>query len=169
MRDYIYSSKLGVLGGFALFFLFFITAFYLQINGLTLMEAMTIFLICTLYYFSIIIFLGTWGFNKYIRETVNIQRSFGKRFLLITIFAVVCFLVYSILDGLYFLLDDSLSVEFAGCLKKMPDSPDYVDDFSEYPFSYIAISTPLGFLGVFVTMLLVKKDGQLIKNKSEEY
>ena len=143
------------------------TTFFVQLNGLELKGGLLLFFSGIFYYFFVIVFLGTWELNSYIRQSNKTKLSFIKRFSLVVTFAIVSFFVYFTLDNLYFLIDDSLSVEFVNYVKK-EYSIDF-EDAAEHPFSYIAISTPLGFLGVFVAMLLVKKDGQLLKNKEKEY
>jgi len=72
------------------------------------------------------------------------------------------------MDSLFFLIDDSLSVDIVSYMNKMEGENIY-DGYKEYPFSYINPMPIIGLLGIFITMFSVKKDGQLIKNKLEEF
>jgi len=112
MKDYIFSAKLGVMGGAIFFLLFFFTSLILQTNGLTIVEGTIIFFVGAFYLFWIIVVLGTMGINRYISNNIHQGLIFWKRFAMIIIFSFVCFISY--IQGMFIkkILHLSLCVRF---------------------------------------------------------
>lgn len=149
----------GIIVGAITFLLTFITILYWQGNGLndvelTLMSVLAGFILLL----SQII----------VNITVNRKRgfktgeSFKKRYIVLIVFSV-SFVTYITLDSLYFLYDDSLSLDYISFLNdSITSAADKVIDV--YPFGLFNsfVTVIIGFIGTGISAFLIKKNKDVI-------
>ena len=172
-KKYIFPIQLGVVAGLLVFLLVFINTLTWQTDGFSMIEGSLLSLIGAFYIFITLLVVEIWGINKYIRECIAEQNQFLKKWYSVGITLIVCFLTFVLLDSLLFLIDDSVSKDYAATLQKFikesGGNTAGIKQIASLPFALQnGIATFIsGFLASLLSLIFIKKDGQLIKNKTE--
>jgi hypothetical protein len=160
---------LGLTVGIIVFLLSVITVLYWQRDGIDLIEVSFMSIISGLYFFLVIIIANIIGLNKYIRTMIGDGRTPFKRIIQIFIILLTSFMVYAAFDSVYFLIDKSISAEYAEALlnlaNKSGDSLNKrtLEDFAKLPFALQNGIVTFIFAGIssVISLAFIKKDGVL--------
>jgi len=162
---------LGLFSGMSLFVLTFITCLYWLQDGFDMIEVSLLTIISGFYFLLIIPIANSIGLNKYIRKTLDAGKKPLKRIHLVLIVFGISLLTYVLLDSVFFLIDKSVSLEYADALKYLANTNNQpvegMDSFTKIPFSIqnVIVTFILGLLGSFISLLFVKKNGKSIKTE----
>jgi len=164
--------RAGVICGFATFVLNFITISYWQRDGFDFLEIALMTIMAGLFLFISTLPTNISFLNKGIRDAIKADTPMIKRIYQVLLSLVIAMITFLILDAIFFIIDDSISQDYANMLKEMAerngDTLPGFDDFASLPFGIQnAIFTfTIGFLGSLVSLAFVKKDGELFKDEN---
>ncbi len=170
----IYESifTAGIICGFATFVLNFITISYWQRDGFDFLEIALMTIMAGLFLFISILPSNTYFLNKGIRNAIKADSFVIKRIYQVLLSLIIAMIVFLILDAIFFIIDDSISQDYANMLKEMAerngDTLPGFDDFASLPFGIqnAILTFIIGLLGSLVSLAFVKKDGELFKNEN---
>lgn len=159
----------GILVGVLTSALTIITLLYWQRDGLDLLEISFMSILAGLFLLICIIPINIIMLNKNIKEVLINKEKSSKRIYQILISFLIGFIIFLIIDYVYFLLDSSIPAKFAESLRKIAekngDSIQGMDDFANLPFGLQngILTFIFGLIGTFISLPFIKKDGILDK------
>lgn len=162
----------GATCGISTFALNLITILYWQRDGFDFLEIALMTIIAGVFLFISVLMSNIYFLNKGIRNAIKTDSSIIKRIYQVLLSLIIATIIFIILDAAFFIIDDSISQDYASMLKEMAerngDTLAGFDDFASLPSGIQnAISTfIIGFLGSLVSLIFVKKDGKLFKNEN---
>ncbi|MBA3986231.1 MAG: hypothetical protein H0X63_06600 [Flavobacteriales bacterium] len=160
--------ELSMINSLIITFLLFFTVSYWQKDGLSLFEISFMAIIGGIYFFIVTLFTSIIGLNSYIRSCLVRDIIPLRRIIQISIFFFLSFLIFIVLDTLLFLIDDSISIDYAKSLAEIAKANNQemegLEDFKNFPFSIQNGITTLifGFLGSLLSLAFLRKNGQLL-------
>jgi hypothetical protein len=148
LKKIIAFAEPSIAVGLSVFFIIFLITFLLQMNGLSLLEVFILPFIS-----GIILFFGLFIANfiviKRIKADINFSLTENKfiHVLLIFFFTLI---IYILLDSILYLIDDSLSKEYASAIYKFSDPGDIEtqEGLENLPFSIQNLIVTI-FFGLF--------------------
>jgi hypothetical protein len=162
----------GICLGLLVFIFTSVTCYYLIDDGINLIDLTLITIIPGLYYLFLTIVVNTIVLNKYIRESIASGEKPLKKVLQIILVFVVSYAAYIFFDSIHFMIDDSIPVRFAKALSHISNlSEEQMLAYGKHPFfiQTIFVTIFMGILGSFISLLFIKKDGNIIGKSSREW
>ncbi|RTY94831.1 hypothetical protein EKM05_05825 [Flavobacterium sp. GSP27] len=162
----------GILVGVFTSALTIITLLYWQRDGLDLLEISFMSILAGFFLFMCIIPINIIMLNKNIKEVLKNKEKSSKRIYQILLSFLIGFIIFLIIDYVYFLFDSSIPAKFAESLRKMAekngDSVLGMDDFANLPFGVQngILTFIFGLIGAFISLPFIKKDGILYKSEN---
>ncbi|MEM0542914.1 DUF4199 family protein [Flavobacterium sp. j3] len=167
--------ELGMLIGVITFLLTLLTTTLLQNNGISMGEVIMLPLIGGFYLFLTIIIVNIIGINKVRKLDIKKTEQPLKKLYQVLIVILISILIYTILDSIYFLFDNSLSKDYASSLEDLLQSSgektDDIKDFEMLPFSVQNIFSSIfsAIIAGLISLPFIKKDGEIFKSKNDNY
>ena len=170
--EYILTNSLVI--GFLVFIISYTTIFLWHINGFDTMELSLMSIISGIYFFIIVIVSNIFYLNKGIKNCNLNSIKYMKRIYQVLLTLIISYLTYLILDYVFFLIDDSMSRDFAIGLKNFAESNnknlDGIDEFVNLSFGIqnSIVTFVFGLLGSLISLIFITKSGDLFKSKSSD-
>jgi|GEM_PF-1957161 len=177
MKTFKYQESLeevfanGALTGLVTFVMSCLTILYWKRDGFDFLEISFMSIIAGIYLFIIIIPMNIIFLNRGIRYGLKNDLPILKRVYQVLLSLIIGMAVFLLLDSIYFLVDNSISKDFAQSLKEMSEANGRqlagIEEFASLPFGVQngILTFVLGLLGSFISLAFIKRDGQLIKNQ----
>jgi hypothetical protein len=167
--------ELSILIGLITFFLTLLTTTIWQNNGISMGEILMLPFVGGFFLFLSILIINIIGINK-VRKLVIINKEQPiNKFSQVLIVISMSIFIYTILDLVYFLFDNSLSKDYTSSLVYLLQSSgeESVDmkNFEKLPFSIQNLFSNL-FSAIFaglISLLFIKKDGEIFNSKNDKY
>ena len=169
LHRYADLFKAGLVNGLLSFILIICTLLYWKSDGFSVLEISFMAILGGFFYFFTCLGVSVWHINDHNKNARSRQEKPGKRWVAILLVLILGFVVLLLLDTVYFLIDDSISLEFAEALKTLMKQNNQsikgIDEFARLPFlTQNGIVTFMGgLLGGLLAAPLIKKDGVLFK------
>lgn len=167
--------ELGIIIGSFTFILTVLTTTFWQSEGISVGETIMLPFVGGFYLFLVTLIVNIIGVNK-IRRLNNKNKELPfKKFFQVLIILLFSVLIYSLIDSIYFLFDDSLSKDYAssleGLIKSTGDKTDDFKDFEKLPFSIQNVFSIIfsSILAGLLSLPFIKIDGEFFKNKNDNY
>lgn len=162
---------ISLIVGSIVFILSLITILRWQDEGFDLLEVSFMSIISGVYFMIVIIVVNIIGLNMYIRDTIKSGHQPILRILQILLIFVLSFVIYLLLDSVFFIFDSSISKEYAESLIELSQKnggkleESSLSDFANLPFSLQngIITSVFALIGSFISLPFIKRDGILIK------
>lgn len=164
IKKEILTIELGVLIGLITFTLTLLTTFFWQGNGFTMGETLMLPLIGGFYLFVTTIIVNIIGINRVRKLTQKNNILNIKKLYQVIIVLLISILAYTLLDSIYFIFDNSLSIDYANSLeallKSTGENTDDMKDFEKLPFSVQNIFSSLfsAILSGLISLPFIKSD-----------
>ena len=160
------SIEVGVISGLISFFVIFLITFLIQLGGINLLEFILLPFISGLILFIVIVICFSVFFKKYFIEKTE-KGIVVNKFKLISIGLIFVLITYFAFDYIFFLFDDSLSIDYYNKLRDFIISENGnisdLNGFSGLPFGIQNVFTNIFFAIVGSLFSLV-----FIKNKKDK-
>jgi hypothetical protein len=167
--------ELAVIIGIITFFLTLLTTTLWQNNGISMVEILMLPLVGGFYLFLTTLIVNIICINKVRELVVKNKEQHTKKFFQVLIVISISILIYTMLDSIYFLFDNSLSIDYTRSLVSLFQSSNekYNDmiNFEKLPFSIQNLFSNLFsvILAGLISLLFIKKDGEIFKSKNDKY
>ena len=167
--------ELGILIGVITFILTFLTTTLWQNDGISMGETILLPLIGGFYLFLSIIIFNIIGINKVRKLIIKNGGQPMKRIYEVLIVILISIMIYTLLDSICFIFDDSLSNDYASSLeallKSTGEKTDDIKDFEKLPFSIQNIFSSIfsAIISGLISLPFIKKDGEIFKSKNDNY
>lgn len=155
------SIEVGVISGLISFFVIFLITFLIQLGGINLFEFILLPFISGLILFIVVVICFSVFFKEYyIKETEN--GIDVNKFKLISIGLIFVLITYFAFDFIFFLFDDSLSIDYCNKLKDfiINENGDISDleGFSGLPFGIqnVFTNTFFAIIGSLFSLVFIK-------------
>lgn len=160
---------LGLTAGIIVFLLSVITVLYWRRDGIDLLEVSFMSILSGLYFFIVIIVSNIIGLNRYIRLMLEDGHIPFKKITQIFIVLLSSFVVYAAFDSIYFLVDKSISADYAEALMNLANrsgdslNKRTLEDFARLPFALQngIVTFTFAVVGSLISLAFIKKDGVL--------
>jgi hypothetical protein len=165
--------ELGIIVGAITFILTIITTTFWQSEGISVGETIMLPLVGGFYLFFTILTVNIIGINKIRRVSIKKNELTFKKLYQVLIILMFSVLIYTLLDFIYFLLDDSLSKDYANSLealmKSTGEKTDDFKDFEKLPFSIQNIFSSLfsSIVAGIISLAFIKNNGEIFNNKKD--
>lgn len=162
----------GICLGLLVFIFTAVTCYYLMDDGINLKDLTLMTILPGLYFLLSTLVVNTIVLNKYIRESIAIGEKPLKKIFQTTLMLVVSYTAYMFFDSLHFMIDDSIPVRFAKALSHISSMNEAeMIAYGKHPFfiQTIFVTIFLGVIGSFISLLFIKKDGNIISKSSREW
>lgn len=155
--------------GLTVFILSIATVILWKRDGFDLLETSLMSMLSGIYFLVITIIANIISLNKYIRSSIKNNMAPIKRFFQVLIVLGVSFLIFLIFDTVFFLIDNSISKDYANALVELAEKSgssldtNTLENFAKLPFALQngIVTFILAFIGSMISLLFVKKDGIL--------
>lgn len=167
--------ELGLLNGVITFLLTLLTTTFWQNEGISMGETIMLPLIGGFYLFFAILLVNIIGINKVRRLNIKNNEQSLKKFYQALIVILSSILFYTLLDSIYFIFDNSLSIDYANSLESLlsstGESTEDIKDFEKLPFSVqnIFSSIIVAVIAGLISLPFIKLDGEIFKTKNDNH
>ncbi len=167
--------ELGVLIGLFTFLLTLLTTTVWQNDGISMGELIMLPIIGGFYLFLSMIIVNIIGINKVRKIIVKNGEQPIKKLYQVLIVLFISIITYTLLDSIYFLLDNSLSKDYASSLEALMvstgEKTDDFEDFEKLPFSVQNVFSILfsSILAGIISLLFIKNNGEIFNTKKDNY
>lgn len=148
LKKIIAFAEPSLVVGLIIFFIIFLITFLLQMNGLSLLEVFILPFIS-----GIILFFGLFFANFIVIKRMKKNKNFNltkNKFIHVLLIFFFTLIMYILLDSILYLIDDSLSKEYASAINKFSDPGDIEaqEGLKNLPFSIQNLIVTI-FFGLF--------------------